>query len=359
MATTSVVEIYLDAVAANYRLLKARAAKDCAAVVKADAYGLGAVRVAQKLWQEGCRYFFVATIDEGVELRKAGVQGFIGVFYGIASREDAELARAHQLTPSLNTCEQVKRFNAFAREVGAHLPAMLHVDSGMTRLGVSHAEAQAIAQGAQSDALRIDWVMSHLACASEPQHPQNAQQRERFVETAKLFPHAKLSFANSSGIFLGEEYHFDLCRPGAALYGISPVPQGNPMQQVVTVKCPVIQVRKLEQAEHVGYGATYFAPKHSVLLTVAGGYADGFIRSLSNRGYVVVNGHKAPIAGIVSMDVVVVDVTHVPGEFAEGGWVEVVGKHHPVDAVAAQAGTIGYEILTGMNKRVKRVYLGD
>lgn len=357
MRTGSVAEVNLDALAANYRMLRQFSAQDCAAVVKADAYGLGAVPVAKRLWREGCRHFYVATAEEGVELREAGLEGAIGVFYGIASRADAEAILAFQLMPVLNSMEQVTRLNDFARERGERLAATLHVDSGMTRLGVSKAEAHMLAKGL--DSLTFDGVMSHLACAGEPEHPQNARQLALFREVRAWFPEAKASFANSSGIFLGEEYHFDLCRPGAALYGISPLPKGNPMYHVVTLKSPILQVRRLEKAEHVGYGATYLAPKGSTLLTIAGGYADGFIRSLSGQGEVMVNGHKAPIAGIVSMDVVVVDVTHIPGPFAEGGWVEMMGEQHPVDVVAAQADTIGYEILTGINKRVKRVYQGE
>lgn len=359
-ATGTRVDIDLSALCDNYRLLAAQSpAASCAAVVKANAYGLGAEPVAKALHGAGCLHFFTASIAEGVALRQVLPEVSIGVFYGIASDEDAALAVAYDLIPCLNDRGQIVRWQQEARKQERALPADLHVDTGMSRLGVAIADAEALADDRRLlDGIALQRVMSHLACAASPDHPLNGQQQERFAAIHARFAGVPASLANSSGIFLGQEYHFDMLRPGAALYGINPTPDAdNPMRTVVTVRAPILQLRVLEQAETVGYGATYLAPEGSRLAAVAGGYADGLVRAMGNRAQAWVNGHKVPLAGIVSMDVTVLDVSALPeGEVRVGDWVEFIGQHMPVDVVAAKAGTIGYELFTSIGSRVVRHY---
>lgn len=360
-ATGAIAEINLTALCANYRLLAGKVAPaQCAAVVKANAYGLGMEPVAQALHRAGCRHFFVASIAEGVALRAALPTVAIGVFYGVATHDDAELAISHQLFPSLNSLQQIALWQTKAQERGAALPACLHVDTGMNRLGVSLAELRQLAENpALLEGIRIEWLMSHLACAGTPDHELNRLQLQRFNEARTLFPHIPTSFANSSGIFLGQDYHGDLARPGAALYGINPTPaEPNPMHTVVTIKAPILQLRNLTQPEPVGYCATYHTPQNARLATVACGYADGLMRSMSNRLHAYIAGAYVPVAGIVSMDVTVFDITALPEHAVkQGNMVELIGPHVNVDGVALQADTISYEIFTSIGSRVKRVYV--
>lgn len=358
-ATGAIAEINLSALCDNYRFLAGRVSGGCAAVVKANAYGLGAEHIAPALAAAGCSQFFVASIAEGVALRAVLPQAFIGVFYGVASREDVALAIAHNLSPSLNSMDQIARWQTAAKGAGRALPASLHVDTGMSRLGVSLSDARRLAEDSSLlEGMDIGLLMSHLACASTPEHPLNAQQCTRFADIRKAFPHMQASLANSSGVMLGVDYHFDLARPGAALYGINPTPDAeNPMRTVVTLKSPVLQIRELDEAETVGYGATYQAPAGSRLATVAGGYADGLIRAMGHQGQGYVNGYKVPVAGIISMDVTVLDISKLPrGAVQAGDMVEFVGENLPVDVVAERANTIGYEVFTAIGSRVQRVY---
>lgn len=355
--------IDLDALTENYRLLRAKSGTaEAAAVVKANAYGLGAAVVSQTLAKRaGCQHFFVAALSEGIELRAALPDTFIGAFYGVNNREDAEAADAYRLVPVLNTLAQLAVWRDYAHKKARILPAIIHVDTGMTRVGISHAEAVRLAQEPQLlQGLDVLYFMSHLACAEDTHHPLNTEQLQRFEAMKVLFPQAKFSFANSSGIFLGEGYHQQLTRPGMALYGLNPTPAvANPMRTVVTLQAPLLQVHTVEKDEQVGYGATYQAKKGSRLAVAAIGYADGLLRSLSNRGEAVINGHRAPIAGIVSMDLTILDVTHLPEEaLAPGAMAEFYGAHLAADDVATQAGTIGYELFTSITTRVQRRYIG-
>lgn len=355
----TIAEIDLGALCENYRLLSAESRAPCAAVVKANAYGLGVEPVAAALAQLGCREFFVATVEEGIALRPVLPDAAIAVLYGVATAEDAKLTVAHGLIPVLNSMEQLALWRDAAAGEGRALPAILHVDTGMSRLGLPLADAERIAEDAALLAgVDLRLVMSHLACSGTPDHPLNRQQLGRFRTVRQRFPKVRASFANSSGIFLGYDYHFDQTRPGAALYGINPTPDAaNPMRTVVTVTSPILQIRTLTEAETVGYGATYQAPAGSRLATVGAGYADGLLRAMGNRAEAWVGGHKAPLAGVVSMDMAVLDISALPeNDVRLGDRVEFFGAHMPVDVVAAKAGTIGYELLTSIGGRVKRIY---
>jgi len=351
----AVLEIDLGAIVANWRLLAQKAAPAaCAAVVKANGYGLGAARVARALSAAGCTRFFVATLDEGIALRKAlGPTAEIAVFNGPMPGAASEFAAA-QLTPVLNDPGQIDAWAALPSEDRPR--PLVHVDTGMSRLGLSAAEfADSITRIKKLDAAGL---ISHLACADTPTHPHNATQRERFLAARQLLPHLKASLAASSGIFLGAEFHFDEVRPGAALYGVNPVPGSvNPMRPVVRLAAKIIQLRKIDSGEAVGYGAAHVMDKPGMLATAAIGYADGWPRSLSHRGCGWLAGKRVPLLGRISMDLATFDVSDVPpSELYPGNMIELIGAHYGVDDAAADAGTIGYEILTALGARYHRVY---
>jgi len=361
----AILTIDLDAVQANYRTLQARAAgAECSAVVKADAYGLGAEQVAPALWQVGCRTFFVAHIDEGIRLRAAlaaaSMDADIHVLNGALAGTEP-VFEAHRLIPVLNSPEAVLRMREHAARTGRSQPADLHLDTGMARLGLAPAEARAMAgDTALIAGLDIRLVISHLACADEPDHPLNREQLAAFRTLRTLWPQGRAALANSSGIFLGPDYCFDLVRPGAALYGVSPTPGGaNPMAAVVALHGKILQVRDVDTNQSVGYGASHRFSGKARVATVAVGYADGFPRTLSNCGWAYVGDVRVAIVGRVSMDLITLDVTQVPpGALAAGAHAEFIGPHTPVDTVAEAAGTIGYEILTRLGRRYHRAYLG-
>jgi alanine racemase len=368
----AVLTIDLDAIAANYRLLRERVAPaECAAVVKADAYGLGAAKVAPALAAAGCRTFFVAHVGEGIVVRRAlaetqaerapGSEPTIYVLNGAPREAETELAE-HRLTPVLNSLADVDAWAAFARGSGVPRTAALHIDTGMSRLGLPPAECRVLAgDPGRLGGIALRIVMSHLACADEPDHPLNLRQLDAFRAARSAFPATAGSFANSSGIFLGRRYHADIVRPGAALYGVAPVPgEPNPMAQVVRLQGKILQVREIDSPETVGYGATHLARGRQTIATVAVGYADGYLRALGNRGSGYIGEIRVPLVGRVSMDLITFDVSGVPGSLARpGAMIDVIGPRIPVDAVAAEAGTIGYEILTGLGARYHRVYVGS
>jgi alanine racemase len=264
--------------------------------------------------------------------------------------------------PVLNDPGEVEAWTSYCYANEIRVPVILHVDTGMNRLGMAPAEALAIAD--EPGALRAFTdvlVMSHLVVSEDPEHPANARQLAAFRAVRTRFPEAKASLVNSSGVFLGADYHFDLARPGYALYGGNPTPgKANPMQPVVQLLARVLQVREVDSAGTVGYGATARVAAGARLATIAVGYADGFLRSLSNRGEAWIGPHRVPIIGRVSMDLVTLDVSSVPPEACRAGdFAELIGPHIGVDDVAGRAGTNGYEILTGLGTRYRRTYLGE
>ena len=358
--TGAVLTIDLDAIVANWRLLKGMLVDaECAAVVKADAYGLGADRVAPALARAGCETFFVAQVGEGVALRRVLPEAVIHVLNGPVPGSEPTMVE-HRLVPVLNSVDHIDAWAGLARASGAALAADVHVDTGMARLGLPPDEMETlIREPGRLDGITLAYLMSHLACADEPDHPLNRQQLADFQRARAAFANVKASFANSSGIFLGPEYHFDLARPGVSLYGVEPRPgEPNPMAQVVRLQGKILQVRDVDRPQSVGYGATHRVTRRGRVATVGVGYADGYLRSLSNSGTGYMGDTRVPIVGRVSMDLITVDVSDVPGaRVRPGALVDLIGPHNPVDAVAADAGTIGHEILTGLGSRYHRVYL--
>jgi len=358
----AVLTIDLDAIAANYRLLCERAGRAAVgAAVKADAYGLGAQRVAPVLAAQGCRHFFVAHLDEGIALRPwLPHDAQIHVLHGPPPGTEEEFLR-YRLVPVLNSMVQLSAWRRLARQEGRALPAIVQVDTGMCRLGMPPAEVDAWLDGpAPREGIDLRYLMSHLGCADVTDHPMNRMQLERFRAVRARLPGVPCSFANSSGIFLGEEFTFDLARPGAALYGIAPVDGlANPMHPVVRLQGRIIQSRTVAAGDCVGYGARHRCDAETRIATVAVGYADGWLRSGSGRGVAHIDGVEVRQVGTVSMDTATFDVSAIdPARVQPGMTVDLISPSDPVDAVAARAGTIAYEILTSLGTRFAREYRG-
>ena len=341
----------------NYEYLRDRASPaSCAAVIKADAYGLGIKVIARELLAAGCNAFFVATVEEGVSLRSILPGAEIYVLEGVEHRSAEELLNS-RLIPVLNTLSQAEVWARRAAKGQAR--CILHIDTGMTRLGLCASDLAAIASDrVYLSRLSIDYLMTHLACADEPGHDYNVRQQTLFTEAQKLFPGVPASIANSSGIFLAAGFHGGLVRPGIALFGSNPQPSGpNPMQEVVQLQGRIIQIREVEEPARVGYGGAAEVEPPARLATVAIGYADGYPRALSNRGHALVDGVRSPILGRISMDSLVADISAIPSDHvSEGDWATMIGGGIDLDCVAAAAGTISYEILCGIGQRVPREY---
>ncbi|MBA3447308.1 MAG: alanine racemase [Pseudaminobacter sp.] len=357
----AVLTIDLGAVRENYRRLKARlGGPRCAGVVKADGYGLGAARVALALAKEGCDVFFVAHVGEGLELRDAlGREPEIFLLNGVPPDAEAICAAAG-LTAVVNSLDQLAAWRGAAAALGENLPAALQVDSGMARLGLSPKEVKSIAgDPGLLGGIGVKLVMSHLACADDPEHPANAAQKKQFDLLRSMLPSATASLANSSGVFLGAPFHYDLARPGVALYGVNPTPgRPNPMRAVVRLSAKIIQTRTLEAGAGVGYGHAYRAKTPLRAATISLGYADGWHRRAAAAA-ASFEGVRLPFIGRVSMDSIILDISALPdGALKTGDLVDLIGPDQTIDDVAALAGTIGYEVLTGLGRRFHRLYTG-
>ena len=347
--------IDLDALARNYARLRAAASPaECAAVVKADAYGLGVAPVARRLLREGCTRFFVATAAEAAELRSLAPSVEICVLEGARDGELDTLATA-RATPVLCSLEQVARWRGRGR-------ALLQIDTGMGRLGLSSRDVEEIERRPELLAgVDVELVVTHLACADEPEHPLNCLQLEAFERLRRRLAAAGVSIGNTAGTMTGGAHRGDVVRPGIGLYGGNPfADRPNPFEPVVTLRAPIVQIRDVDAAQTVGYGATFGVAPPARLAIVALGYADGYPRALGNCGVVAIAGRRAPVVGRVSMDLLCCDVTALPHDLVRVGEpVEAVGPNVPLDEVAAAAGTIGYEVLTRLSPRLKREYRGE
>ena len=335
----------LAALRANYRTLAATA-PGAGAVVKADGYGLGARRIAGALRQEGCMDFFVATVAEGMDLSGRLAEARIYVFSGPMDADDAACMAANGLTPVLNDLAQVDLWRRHR-----HLPAAVHVDTGMHRLGFDPIGFDP----APFDGLLVTLVLSHLANAEERGDPASDRQAERFAALTRLFPRARSSLGNSAGVLSG--IRSDVARAGIALYGGNPFSTGrSPMRPVATLEARVVGLRTVVAGEPVGYGGTFRPARDACIAILGAGYADGIPRAMSNRGTVAYQGQRLPVVGRVSMDLMHVDVTAAQTPVAVGHWLEVFGRTVRIDDFAAAAATIPYEVLTGIGPRVVRDY---
>jgi alanine racemase len=369
---SSVLIVDLDAITHNYRQIQAQApTAEVGVSIKSDAYGLGAAKIAPALAAIGCKTFFVATAAEGVNLRPALPDAEIVILNG-PDPDTAPLFGKHGLTPALNSLMQIEVWRAAAGGPSAK-PVYLHLDTGMSRLGLDAAEVdQLCADPALLNGVEVSVVMSHLACADEPKSPLNAQQRERLLAAAaKLSPltgPVRTSLANSAGAFLGTEYHLDMVRAGASIYGLQFLDQKlNSIQQVVHLFAKIVQVRDVDKPATVGYGAAHRIGGPRRIATLATGYGDGYLRTAGRlsatdkrpTATTFIDGIAAPVVGRVSMDLLTVDVSGVPEAAAQPGkYAELIGDHFSADDLADVAGTIGYEVLTRLGQRHHRIYRG-
>jgi alanine racemase len=363
--TTGVLTIDLDAIVANWRKLEKTAVPaECAGVVKANAYGCGAVEVSKALAAAGCKTFFVATLDEAQIVRAALPQATIYVLDGFFQNAGDSYATI-DCRPVIGDLNELAEWDVFCRRSGWNGGAAIHIDTGMNRLGLTIPEAQGIIPRINAGDHGITLVMSHLVCAELVNSPTNAKQLTAFREIASLFTNVQASLSNSSGIYLGAQFQFDMVRPGAALYGVNPTPEAdNPMRPVVELKARIVQIRNVERGETVGYGGTWTARRPTKLAIIAAGYADGYFRAASandgTRGAeVMVAGKRCPVAGRISMDLMAGDITDLPANAARRGhMVTLIGEGITVDELAHHFGTIGYEVLTSLGRRYARVYKG-
>jgi alanine racemase len=357
---SSQLVIDLDAVAANYRAVRDHVSpSECGAVVKADAYGLGARRLASTLHREGCRIFFVAQLCEALDLRASLPTGCTIIILNGLDPGGEDACADWGFVPILNSDTQLRRWRSTARLRGRALPAGLQLDTGMSRLGLSTASALALAKdGSFADDLDLRLVMTHLACADEPGAAENDEQLRRFEQLTTAFPGVPRSIANSSGATLANRYHLDFVRAGIAIYGVPPRSLSTAIFPVVSLAARVLQIRELARGTGVGYGLTYVAPERRCVATLAVGYADGWPRSLGNVGAAWHRDVRLPIVGRVSMDSMTVDISAAPpGEIAEGGFVDLIGPNQSLEDIATEADTIPYELLTRLGGRHARAYI--
>jgi alanine racemase len=363
--STGVLSVDLDAIVANWRKLEKTAVPaECAGVVKANAYGCGIEPVSRALSAAGCKTFFVATLDEAAAVRAALPQAAIYALDGFFQNSGEAYAKI-DCKPVIGDLNELAEWDVFCRRSRWNGGAAIHIDTGMNRLGLTTAEAQGIIPRINAGDHGITLVMSHLVSAEQLNSPFNARQLTTFREIASVFSGVPASLSNSSGVFLGAQFQFDMVRPGAALYGVNPTPEAdNPMQPVVELKARIVQIRNIDRGETVGYGGTWTARRPTRLAIVSAGYADGYFRAASandgTRGAeVVVAGKRCPVAGRISMDLMAVDVTDLPANAARRGHlVTLLGEGITVDELAHHFGTIGYEVLTSLGSRYARVYKG-
>lgn len=354
---TATLTIDLGAIRANWRSLATMIAPaECAAVVKADGYGCGLERVVGALLAEGCRTFFVARLSEGLRTRAVAAEAAIYVLDGLTVGAGPELRQAN-LRPALGSLAEIAEWTA-----GGGGPAALHFDTGMNRLGLSVDEAQAALAALGRPP---ELVMSHFVSSEDQASPDNAAQIERFARVRAMIPNVRATICNSSGIYLSAHPWLDIARPGYALYGGNPTPGGaNPMRPVVRLEAPILQTRRIEAGAHVGYNAQWTARRATLLAAIPVGYADGIPRSAMGVDGkpgpdVAIAGVRCPIVGRVSMDLITVDATGAPaGAVERRALVEVLGPTIGIDEFGERAGTIGYEILTSLGRRYRRVYVG-
>lgn len=357
---SALMVIDLDAVRYNYQRIQdfVGTTSRVAAVIKANAYGFGALRVTQTLYAAGCRDFCVANIDEALEVRPhLPLDAHLYCMNGVQPGSSA-LLNQHHVIPTLLSVEQAEAHNLYAIETGKRLPVAIHVDTGLSREGMSREEIDTLINAASLSHLDVVLCLSHLASADEPDNPSNDVQKEAFCTLANHFPKAERSFANSHGIARGKDFHFSMVRAGMALFGYcSSLNELLELKPALTVSARIVRNRTLSPGQAVGYNALFTAPEPMTIALINVGYADGIMRSLTNQGHVSIGGLKAPIVGKISMDFTTIDITTLPKHLTSpGSWVEIVHGAEPFEALAEAAGTCTYEITARLSQRFHRLY---
>ena len=355
--------IDLSALRDNYSTIKSRVSAGCevGCVIKADAYGLGAERIAETLYKQGCRTFFIAKAHEIETLGSLADDVRVIVLNGY-DPESHTYYKHPAMIPTLGSAYEINAYKS--QSTSGEKPCFLKFCTEMNRAGLDEKEWKHILDNPSAlEGLGLKGLMAHFACADEPEHPMTHAQYMSFKAItdsfAQQYDGLERSLSNSFGLFRDDLYHFDLARPGMAIYGLNPTPYANnPMQNVVDLRLRVIRTRLIQKDEYTGYGATYRFEKDTPIALLSSGYADGIFRSLSNKGKVYWNGIACPIRGRVSMDMIVVDLSDVPEDQRpqSGDMMELIGPNQSADVLAEDAGTIGYEILTALGDRYERVY---
>ncbi|MDO9413765.1 MAG: alanine racemase [Pseudolabrys sp.] len=356
-----ILTVDLSALVANWLALSRRAMpSECAAVVKANAYGCGIEPVVTALVRAGCKTYFVADLSEARRVREVAPEAAIYVLNGLIPGTPPVYAEI-RARPVIGSMVELAEWDAFVAGSQWRGGAALHVDTGMNRLGISANDAAALAPRIRSENHGITLLMSHLACAEDTAHPLNDLQIRLFREVRLHYRGIPSSLANSSGIFLSDKAHCDVVRPGVALYGANPTPgRPNPMRPVVEVKARVMQVRNVAKGDTVGYSAGWTARRAARIAIISAGYADGYFRAGGSSdetpgGFAVIGGKRCPIAGRISMDLMGIDASDAP-DVRRGDFVTLIGDDLQLDEVAASSGTITYELLTNLGHRYHRVY---
>ncbi|EJF78787.1 Alanine racemase [Candidatus Bartonella washoeensis] len=357
---TAVATIDVGAIVANYTTLAKRVAPtECSAVLKANAYGLGADKIAPALYQAGCRTFFVVQIEEALQLKAIlPPDVMISLLNGLPHTAEEFVAQS-SIVPVLNSWNAIEDWQTLCQKKDKKFPAIIQIDTNMNRLGLDKKELQKlIKQPTIFEKAEIKYILSHLANGDDATHSSNFTQLATLKTILAQLPACKVSFANSGGIFLGNDFYFDLVRPGIALYGINPHGKHpTPLKPVLKLEAQVIQSRFIEAGVPVGYGESFITHRPSTLITISIGYADGWVRALSNKGSVYFKGNKLPIVGRVSMDSTVVDATDLDKKPQKGDWIELIGTHQTLEKVSTDANTIPNEILTSLGNRYQRIYI--
>ncbi|MFT7144398.1 MAG: alanine racemase [bacterium] len=352
---STIATINLKAIQKNWLRLTNMSKATCAAMVKADAYGLGSKEVSKALYTSGCRTFFVAYLEEALHIKPYTPQADIYILNGISAGEEQTCVK-NNLIPVVNTINALKTLI----DAKVDMSIALHIDTGINRLGLPLHEVKQAADAIKlNNNLHLKLLMSHLACADDIKNPFNKTQLKAFESMKKVFPQVTCSLANSSGIYLGDEYHFDVIRPGYALYGGNPTPykKANPMDNVLTIKSGIMQLKKIKAGESIGYNSTWNAQRDSQIATIPYGYADGFSRLHSNKTNFYIGHYKAPVIGRVSMDMTTLDVTGIPDDILKNTPVTIVGDKNTIDDLSKNINTVGYEVLTNIGNRLKKQYL--
>lgn len=364
MSSSGILTIDLGAIQANWLFVKSRASSaiETGAVIKANAYGLGALQVGTALYEAGCRTFFFATHEEACLLKGSLPKDANLIVLGGVRPGYEDSFIAHQLIPVLYSRESVQRWISYCEQREFAASCVIKVDTGMTRLGLSFDDLLYLSESCfRKPTFNPVLLMSHLACADDPSHPQNQAQLDNFLIAVdffkQYFPQVRCSLANSSGIFLGSPWHFDLLRPGSALYGINPVPHlPNPLKSVIHLSLPILQVKNLLKDALVGYGSTHKAPGGSRLAVVAGGYADGVNRTLGTKPLAKLDGTYIEAIGKISMDTTIFDLGHLQEDDLTGRFIDVIDNEITLDFLMRRNSSLGYEVLTSLGTRYKRVY---
>ncbi len=354
-SVTGVLEIDSQAIIHNYKTMTSFLGDTaCVPVLKADAYGFGLQTIAPLLAHQGCNNFFVAHLEEALTLRNLLKQADIYVLSGVF-RDTESLFVNQRLIPVLNDFDMLKRWVGHAQQLGTKLKCILHFDTGMHRLGFDHTDTTKLFESwSLLESLEIQMIMSHLASSPDKNDPMNHKQKLRFDALRQQLPDLPASLADTGGIYLGKDYHYDVARPGKGLFGLF---KGTELKPCLTLLGQVLQVQSAAEGETVGYGGTITLTRSTRLATIGVGFADGYDRRLSNNGYALIQGYKAPILGRISMDYTVIDITDIPETLCyAGSWVELVNSQLDLDILAQSIGTISRELSTGFSSRLHRIY---